>query len=290
MTSTYNNTYNDDENPVSTNVDFLFLAKIDNTSILSTILNTLNFGKKTEMVNVTLGAKGMKFTVDNSRCFQVNTFLQSELFQEYNYRSDDKESFSIQLSALLDCLNIYGVHSQTALQIAYQSYGRPLLLMLEENEVLTDCGIRPNDSLSLTKYDIKAYPIVAKIIMKSESLCDAFNELDWSSDFLTWEISDEAPHFRLKAQGSGTLCQVDYPSDCEVFETFECMKASANEYKMKLLQPCLSALKLAKKTQIRINEQGLLSLQHMIATEDSQHYVFVDFFICSMEGDDESSG
>jgi len=200
---------------------FLFLAKIDNTNILSTVLNTLNVGKKGELVNVILSQKGMKFTVDSSRSFQINTFLEAGLFQEYNYQSDDKESFSILLSALLDCLHIYGPNSTTtALQIAYQQSGRPLLLMLEDNDVLTDCGIRPSDSLQLTRYDIRASQIVVKIIMKSESLCDAFNELDWSSDFLTWEITPDAPHFRLKAQGTGTQCQVDYPKECEIFEVF----------------------------------------------------------------------
>jgi len=249
------------------------------------------------MVNVVLSQKGIKFTIDNSRCFQANTFLQKDLFQEYNYRADEKESFSIQLSALLDCLNIYGSDSSnTALQIAYQSYGRPLLLMLEDskNDVLTDCGIRPIDSLHLSKYDIKSSKILTKIVMKSEALYDAFNELDWSSDYLTWEISPEFPHFRLKSQGTGTLCQVDYPKDSpEIFETFEVTEPNSHEYKMKLLHPCLKALAIAKKSKIQINEQGLLSLQHMIGplegSMQDNHFAFVDFFICCMEGD-ESSG
>lgn len=38
--------------------------------------------------------------------------------------------------------------------------------MLEDNEVLTDCGIRPSEPLSLTKYDLRSADVVCKIIMK----------------------------------------------------------------------------------------------------------------------------
>lgn len=136
--------------------------------------------------------------------------------------------------------------------------------------------------------------------MQSSSLREAFNELDWSNDFVSWELSPEPPHFRLKvcqfilrfnlyqAQGTGTVCQVDYPQDCEVFESFECLHAIKKDFKMKLLQPCLKALSLATRTQVRMNELGLLSLQHMIPTQDGQ-FAFVDFFIVSMD-DEDSEG
>lgn len=103
------------------------------------------------MVNVTLSGKGMKFTVDNSRCFQVSFFVLL-LFRNFSYVLTDRLTpfckanyskniiivqmrrnlfqynyqvfchvawyfFLLTLLALLDCLNIYGVHSQTALQI-----------------------------------------------------------------------------------------------------------------------------------------------------------------------------
>lgn len=138
--------------------------------------------------------------------------------------------------------------------------------MIEDNDVLTDCGIRPSEPLSVTKYDIRSAEVLSKIIMKvraswlyfscfqSSALRDAFNELDWSNDFVKWELSPQAPNFRLQAQGTGTMCQVDYPQDCEVFESFECSRAISKDFKMKLLQPCLKALALATRTQVRMNE------------------------------------
>ena len=182
---------------------------------------------------------------------------------------------------LLDCLKIYGEGSTTtALQIAHRG-NAPLLLMLEESEVVTDCGIKISDPVTLTQYNLREADIHTKIIMKSEALKEAFSELDWSNDYLTWEISPEEPHFRIKARGTGTACQVDYPKECEIFELFECSHPVVRDYKMKMIQPCLKALAVAKKTQVRINAVGLLSLQHMIPTEDNQ-FAFVDFFVVPM--------
>eukprot|EP01127_Copromyxa_protea_P016009 TRINITY_DN4698_c0_g1_i3.p1 TRINITY_DN4698_c0_g1~~TRINITY_DN4698_c0_g1_i3.p1 ORF type:complete len:174 (-),score=19.66 TRINITY_DN4698_c0_g1_i3:258-779(-) len=172
--------------------------------------------------------------------------------------------------------------------MAYQCYGKPLLLMLEDNDVLTDCGVRPSEAISTTKYDIRSADVVSKIVMKSQALRDAFNELDWSNDFVTWELSPHPPHFRLKAQGTGTMCQVDYPQDCEVFDSFECTRAIKKDFRMKLLQPCLKALAVATRTQVRMNELGLLSLQHMISTADGQ-FTFVDFFIVSLDDEESES-
>lgn len=86
-----------------------------------------------QVAHVLITPKGIKFTVEQARCFQANTFLTAELFQEYTFKSEDSEEFSVQLSgsvftflahsfeALLDCLNIYGTQCNTVqLQIAYQ--------------------------------------------------------------------------------------------------------------------------------------------------------------------------
>eukprot|EP01120_Amphizonella_sp_Union-15-10_P008736 TRINITY_DN3190_c1_g1_i1.p1 TRINITY_DN3190_c1_g1~~TRINITY_DN3190_c1_g1_i1.p1 ORF type:complete len:165 (+),score=30.91 TRINITY_DN3190_c1_g1_i1:463-957(+) len=158
----------------------------------------------------------------------------------------------------------------------------------EDNDVLTDCGIRTLEHLNTTEnpiFDINASDIVATVIMKSDSLRDAFNELDWSNSSVVLTVSSHTPHFRLSTSGTGASCQVDYPQDSEVFESFECKTTQIFEYKMKLLQPCVKALSGALKTQIRLNAQGLLSFQHILKTDDGQQ-CFVDFFIVPMDVSD----
>lgn len=68
-----------------------------------------------------------------------------------------------------------------------------------------------------------------------------------------------------KAHGSGASCVVDYPKDSEIFEVFESYYRCDFKYRMDLLVhslamrfiwlqiPCLKALAVAKKTQVRIN-------------------------------------
>jgi len=179
-------------------------------------------------------------------------------------------------------LSIFGSSAFVALQLAYGGYGQALVLMLEEGGVLSTCSLRTLQSEELQIFNFRGSPITNKIIMEAEYLKDAFNELDWTSAQVTILISPDAPHFRLSTIGPSGSCQVDYPKDSEVFETFECTTTETHSYKLSLLQPAVKALSLATKTQLRINEVGLLSLQHMIKSEE-KNISFVDFFISPEE-------
>lgn len=221
---------------------------------------------------------------------QGNAFLQESLWQEYQYKKSEDETFTINLSVLLDCLNIYGgsLSHQTfpGVQIAYRGYGTPFLVMLEDNDILTDCALRTLEAENITSFQIRSSEIACRLVMKSDSLRDAFNELDWSNNSCSWILSNEAPYFRLSTDGSESSCQVDYPKDNQVFESFECTKSVEFFYKMKQLQPCVKALSYAKKTQVRVNSEGLLSMQHMISHEDG-NTSFVDFYILPLDMNDE---
>ena len=66
-----------------------------------------------------------------------------------------------------------------------------------------------------------------------------------------------------------------------MFEIFDCSSKQSNTYKLALLQPDVKALSIAAKTQLRVNEIGLLSLQHMIKEDNNTS--FVDFFVAPLE-------
>lgn len=213
---------------------------------------------------------------------QGNAFLQDSLFHEYSYKKNEEERVTINLSVLLDCLNIYGnTSSLPSLQIAYKGYGTPFLVMIEENDVVTDCALRTFEAENTTVYNIRSAEIVSKIIIKSDSLREAFHELDWSNSTCTWLLSNEPPYFRLSTDSSDSSCQVDYPNDSQVFELFECSRTIEFGYKMKHLHPCIKTLSISKKTQIRVNSEGLLSMQHMICEDGNT--TFVDFYFLPLE-------
>jgi cell cycle checkpoint protein len=153
---------------------------------------------------------------------------------------------------------------------------------LTENDVITDVGLRTIAAEELLNFNFRSSPVLNKVIVQPAScLKEAFNELDWSSQNVTVLLSPDPPYFRLSTQGTAGSCQVDYPKDSEAFEAFECQELQMFTYKLKSLQPSVKALNQAVKTQMRLNARGLLSLQHMIKSDN--HTSFVDFFIVPNE-------
>lgn len=78
----------------------------------------------------------MKVTVEDTKCVQASAFIQSEIFQEYTLNKkgkDDLITFKINLSVVLECLNIFGSGSSgggiTTLRMSYQGYGFPLEML-----------------------------------------------------------------------------------------------------------------------------------------------------------------
>ncbi|KAL6068595.1 ssDNA endodeoxyribonuclease [Balamuthia mandrillaris] len=285
-------------------VEVNFLAKIDNAKIISNLLSAIHL-KKDQLATVTIENNGITFTVEESKVLQGFCFLQAELFQEYKRKDPSqqhqqssqqseaadgertKDVFKINLSTMLDCLNIFGgTSSFTALQIMYSGYGSPVFLMLEGNGVQTDCGLRTLETDEVADFNFQSSPVLNKVIMKSESLREALNELDWSGDLLTLLLSPDPPYFRLATSSPSGSCQVDYPKDSEVFEGFNCTQTQVFSYKLKLLQPTVKALALAAKTQVRMNERGVLNLQHLFHSEEQTS--FVNFYFVAQEDLEDS--
>jgi len=223
--------------------------------------------------------------------------LQASLFDEYKTRSDQNSEgdsqcyqFKLNLSILLDCLNIFGGGTNfTSLQLMYHGNGSALFVLLEDNGVRTDCGLRTLEYDGVLNFDFAGVAIPNKVIMKSDSLKEALNELDWSSDILTVLLSPDPPYFRLTTSGPSGSCQVDYPKDSEVFEGFDCTSTQSYNYRLKMLQPTVKALALSTKTSVRMNERGVLNFQHMYQSEDNETS-FVDFYIVALDEETADDG
>jgi len=115
--------------------------------------------------------------------------------------------------------------------------------------------------------------------MQSSVLKDVFAELDTTSDFVQIFMSPDAPYFRISTFGYAGSSHADFSKDSDFMEVFECNKTQTNRYKTSLLKPSTKALNLSSKISIRLDDRGLISLQYMILTDDSQ-ICFVEF-LCS---------
>eukprot|EP00117_Sycon_ciliatum_P002533 scpid93855/ scgid2304/ Cell cycle checkpoint protein RAD1; DNA repair exonuclease rad1 homolog; Rad1-like DNA damage checkpoint protein &gt; Cell cycle checkpoint protein RAD1; DNA repair exonuclease rad1 homolog len=255
--------------------EYIFVAKMDNAKNLSNILKAVHFK---EMATCSLSGNGLKVTVEDCKCVQANAFVQSGVFQEFSF-SKDSATFKINLNVFMDCLNIFAGNtpgSPTALRMCYAGYGCPLILLLEEGGVLTDCRIRtfePDDTLD---FNFTSANVVNKIILHSECLREAFSELDMSNESLEVLMSPDAPYLRLSTFGYIGSSHADYPKDSDMVDCFECRQTQLNRYKVALIKPSTRALHISSKVSLRVDTRGFLSLQYMIKNEDG-NVCFVEY-------------
>jgi cell cycle checkpoint protein len=158
---------------------------------------------------------------------------------------------------------------------------------LEESEtqVETRCELRTLEMEDLGTINFRGHPITAMVVMQSSFLNAAFAELDFASSHFSISLSPEAPYFRLTTIGTTVACQVDYPREAAVFEEFDVQHEQTHRYKLTLLKPIVESLEKAVRSKIRLNEAGVLYVQHLLKL-DEQHSAFVDFFVVPENDDD----
>ncbi|XP_031433268.1 cell cycle checkpoint protein RAD1 [Clupea harengus] len=267
---------------------YVLVATLDNVRNLSNILKAITF-KDHAIFNAT--RNGLKVTVEDSKCLQANAFIQAEIFQEFVMK-EDSVGFQINLTVLLDCLTIFGGSTvpgvTTALRMCYSGYGFPLTLFLEEGGVVTVCKINTQEPEEPIDFDFCSTDVTNKVILQSDSLREAFSELDMTSEILQITMSPCQPFFRLSTFGNSGNAHYDYPKDSDMMELFQCTTTQTNKYKMSLLKPSTKALALSCKVSVRTDSRGFLSLQYLVRNDDGQ-ICFVEYFCSPDEEVDEES-
>ncbi|XP_046562563.1 cell cycle checkpoint protein RAD1-like [Haliotis rubra] len=255
----------------------ILIAKVDNARNVSSILKAINFK---ETATVFASPMGLKVTVEDAKCVQANAFIQEAIFHEFSIK-EDQITFKINLTVLLECLTIFGSSNipgvTTSLKMCYAGYGCPLVLILEEEGVLTDCSIKTLEPDEVLDFDFCSTNVINKIIMKSECVREVFSELDMSSDVLQILMSPDKPYFQLSTFGNAGSTHSAFPKDSDMVESFQCQQTQTNRYKLALLKPTVKALAQSTRVSIRTDNRGFLSLQYMIKNEDNQ-VCFVEFY------------
>ncbi|KAJ8261417.1 hypothetical protein COCON_G00171400 [Conger conger] len=261
---------------------YILVASLDNVRNLSNILKAITF-KDHALFNAT--PNGLKVTVEDSKCLQANAFIQAEIFQEFTIQ-EDSVSFQVNLAVLLDCLTIFGGSTvpavTTALRMCYNGYGFPLTLFLEEGGVVTVCKINTEEPEDPIDFEFCSTNVTNKVILQSDSLREAFSELDMTSEILQITMSPSEPYFRLSTFGNSGNAHYDYPKDSDMMELFQCTKTQTNRFKMSLLKPSTKALALSCKVSVRTDNRGFLSLQYLVRNDDGQ-ICFVEYYCCPDE-------
>ncbi|KAI0059048.1 Rad1-domain-containing protein [Artomyces pyxidatus] len=175
-----------------------------------------------------------------------------------------------------------GGEKRTGMRLSYAGVGHPLTLLVAEDAAgpTARCEVTTYDAEPQLDLEFDKDLVALRIILKSSWMRDALSELDPSCDRLTFIANpppDPAqpnnarasrtparPIFRIQAVGTFGSTEMDYPNDKEVLESVECAGPVNFSYRFSHVSRTLKALQSSTKTSLRIDEDGLLSLQLMM--------------------------
>jgi cell cycle checkpoint protein len=196
--------------------------------------------------------------------------------------------------------NVLGMNNMC--QITYASSGAPLTVILTEASIRTTCNLTTYEPAFNEEIPFDRQALALKTIMRGTWLFDAVSELSSTSpEKLTlWaRTRGQKPYFALSSSGTLGSARVEFnntpaPSrpaatnpnvgeaaqpPTNLLETFQLSDPSSTfkaSYKFSLIQRAARAMSAATKVSIRVDEQGVLSLQFMIEVEVGK-VSFVDF-------------
>ncbi|KAF2100892.1 Rad1-domain-containing protein, partial [Rhizodiscina lignyota] len=202
--------------------------------------------------------------------------------------------------------------------LTYDNNGEPLTIMISEGNVETKCELTTYEPNQMEDIPFARDRLATKVIMRSEWLADAIAELAATNpERLTIEAGPGKVGFRLRASGPLGSAEIEFdemtakresgaasfshpnPSAAVpqatgasgVLETFQASIRSVNSYKFSMIRAATLAMKQAVKVSVRVDDQGVLSLQFMIEVEGGsgaeQHMSFVDFRFVPLVGDED---
>eukprot|EP00299_Pterocystis_sp_00344_P010430 c4657_g1_i1.p1 GENE.c4657_g1_i1~~c4657_g1_i1.p1 ORF type:complete len:296 (-),score=78.28 c4657_g1_i1:29-916(-) len=271
--------------------DIVLQCQLDDGRVLSKILAAIHL-KQNQNATVVITEGGLKIYTESSQSFQASGWLRKELFSDFQFRQPDNDPspmFGVNLTNLLQCLSMSeeSVSASTAVKICYAGPGHPLVLMLDENGVMTDCGLRTLVTDKPLDFDFIASTAPNKFIVRSEVLRDAFTEFDLIHSGVDVNfILENNQRFCMSIDGPLSACEIEIPSTSEVVSKLECQTPQSNSYRLSFLKLTFQSLGLSRDACIRMNSKGILSMQVMIVLPNQQSAV-VEFLVCPSIASDE---
>ncbi|ETK96367.1 hypothetical protein L915_00881 [Phytophthora nicotianae] len=184
--------------------------------------------------------------------------------------------------------------------MTYEPESASLLLVVEDSGVMCECSMQvlehEGGDMGQLEFEtaFEQSAVVARCIMQSEPLRDAFAELYDLPSAASVTIamvdtdsrSPEAKCLSLSATSETGSCEIDFAPTSSAFIEFSCAPSSEGDYggscaatfHVAVLQQAFKALTHSNETFLRMNGDGFLSIQHMIES-GSGDKAFVDALI-----------
>lgn len=259
----------DDE--LQTGQQHLMELKLDNARDLYPVVKALMFR---ENGAVDISENGLRIIVDDQNCLQAIAYVKAEIFSHYVLQTQ-AVTFRISIGVLAECLNVFGVSSNTALKMTYDGHGEPLKVLLEKDGIVVKCVIKTQNPDVVLDFDFDSTSTPAKVIMKPQKLKEAFQELDSSSPTVGFRINRR--FISISTEGDLGRIKTEFPHHSEQIERLECVDEVEHKYRSSLVKRMTPSLNLCNKVSLRIDDRGVLSVQFMIEHSNNNH-IFIEFF------------
>ncbi|VIO86776.1 Uncharacterized protein BM_BM6513 [Brugia malayi] len=249
----------------------LVLLKLEDGRDLHQALRALDFR---ENCVVDISKNGLRIVVDDQNCVQGIAYFKSDLFAEF-ILNEDVVTFRIPLCIFMECLSAFGAGVSTVLKMTYDGYGEPLKVMLEKDEIVARCLIKTQNPEVVLDFDFNPARVAAKVIMKPWMLKETFHELDQSSPCVGFRVDQ----FSLSVITKGDLGKIKtkFPHYSEQIELLECKQNVEFIYRLSLVKRMTPSLDICSKLSLRIDHQGILSIQFVVEHNGNSH-IFLEFF------------
>ncbi|KAK4555851.1 checkpoint clamp complex protein Rad1 [Recurvomyces mirabilis] len=186
---------------------------------------------------------------------------------------------------------------------SYAGEGSALSIHMSESGVTTTCDLTTYEAESTEEIPFNRNTLSVKTIMRASFLLDAINELNSltpaSMTIVALLPTRPGPHLSLSAVGVLGSASIDFTtttsSETPVLETFHCPSKTSASYRFSSLKAAQRAMATATKVSLRMDDEGVLSLQFLVEIEPAggggdaaAAVAFVDFRIVPLvEGEGE---
>lgn len=205
-------------------------------------------------------------------------------------------------------------------RITYDAPGAPLSVILTEASIRTSCDLTTYEPEYTDEIPFDRQSLSFKTIMRGSWLYDAIVELSSTSpDKLTMyaKMVRGKPFFALSSTGTLGSARVEFNNQppkssfrtatanddanappANLLETFQLSDEGTvlrTSYKYSLIQKAARAMSVASKVSVRVDTQGVLSMQFMIEVEPAagggtSKVSFVDFRFVPLVEDENEAG
>ena len=281
-----------------------FSARLDSAALVTSLIECLIEEKRSEVVaHIAIDAAGLELhVVGRSKSTHATLTLPVSCFAAFDcvdetgaqfVRGGDQEpiAFSVDVRALVECLKLFGAAgADLEVSLSYAPATEVFKLTLEEPGAFTSCDVHvledSNDLEGATDMAgaFRDAPTAAKTLATSATLRDVVADFDESavgSSTIKVSVSRRAPHFRLAASGSVGCVQIDVPRDA--FVVFEAPEETRSwTYQTQAFLHGMKALPHSHETYVRVNDHGMLLVQHMVANDrGAGDNMYLEYLCCS---------